>query len=186
MKQLVPIFKNTTFVPNIIYKYKNNKLYHKQLTNKSFNIFSKITKLAFENLNLSDTSLGRQLTLSLFIYYKIEKDSKIVYLYNDYISNKYEKKKNLQPYGLWGSENFWIEFFNLEFEFNNKYGKEIEEEYFKDVVNDDNIKKFRLIKTVFYVSSIMFKLNLDKNIIINIIEKIILPVFINCFVPTPC
>ena len=38
-----------------------------------------------------------------------------------------------------------------------------------------------LIKTVIEVNKIMSKLNLVKNFIINIIEKIILPVFVNDF-----
>ena len=38
-----------------------------------------------------------------------------------------------------------------------------------------------LIKTVIEVINIMKKLNLEKNFIVNIIEKIILPVFINDF-----
>ena len=38
-----------------------------------------------------------------------------------------------------------------------------------------------LIKTVIEISYFMFKLNIERNFIINIIEKIILPVFINDF-----
>ena len=160
------------------------------MTVNSFNIFSKIIKICFENSNTNDINLCLLLTLACFIYYKIEKD-KIIYLYSNFIFNKSDKnQQNEQPYKLWNSENFWIEFFNFEFENNNKEQENYEEDY-EYIKNEDDIKikendidwdrKMCLIKTVIEVINIMKKLNLEKNFIVNIIEKIILPVFINDF-----
>ena len=182
-------FANLIF-PYFFHKNHNNIIYHKQLTVNSFNIFSKIIKICFENLNINDINLCLLLTLACFIYYKIEKD-KIIYLYSNFIFNKSDKnQQNEQPYKLWNSENFWIEFFNFEFENNNKEQENNEEDY-EYIKNEDDIKikendidwdrKMCLIKTVIGVINIMSKLNLEKNFIVNIIEKIILPVFINDF-----
>jgi hypothetical protein len=182
-------FANLIF-PYFFHKNNNNTIYHKQLTVNSFNIFSKIIKICFENLNINDINLCLLLTLACFIYYKIEKD-KIIYLYSNFIFNKSDKnQQNEQPYKLWNSENFWIEFFNFEFENNNKEQENNEEDY-EYIKNEDDIKikendidwdrKMCLIKTVIEVINIMNKLNLEKNFIVNIIEKIILPVFINDF-----
>ena len=175
-----------------------NRCNHKQLTIYSFNIFSKMIKLSFENLNKNDNNLGRLLTLACFIYYKIEKEKQI-YIYKDFIINNSNNKQiNSQPYELWNTDSFWIEFFNSEFEYNmrEKEDEENEEEmYENDEIEDDknnnnnknendNIdhrRKMCLFKTVVGISGIMFKLNLDKNFILNIIEKMILPVFINDF-----
>ena len=186
-------------IPDLLLK---NRSCQKQLTISSFNKFSKIIKLSFENLNLNDNNLGRLLTLACFIYYKMEKDSKIVYIYQDFIINNTDNsQKNSQPYELWNADSFWIEFFNSEFESNNNEKIEEEFEAFEEEKNEENKnntnnlsyinknenedldkrKKICLIKTVIGVSNIMFKLNLEKNFIINIIEKMILPVFVNDF-----
>ena len=165
----------------------------KQLTISSFNTFSKILKLCFENLNDNDNNLGRILTKASFIYYKIEKD-KVIFLYSNFAFNKSENNQyNCQPYILWKTETFWIEFFNSEFECNIKE-KEDNDEIYEIDENDDLDKKDKkdkydaewrkkmcLINIVIGVSNIMNKLNLGKNFIINIIEKIILPVFVNDF-----
>ena len=84
-------------------------------------------------------------------------------------------------------------FFNSEFEYNIKE-KEDNDEIYEIDENDDLDKKDKkdkydaewrkkmcLINIVIGVSNIMNKLNLGKNFIINIIEKIILPVFVNDF-----
>ena len=100
--------------------------------------------------------------------------------------------KTHQPFKLWNNESFWIEFFNLEFEFNNK-NIEFETndmEFSFNEINEDNIKynfdinkkkKMCLIKTVITLCTIMLKLNIKKNFVINIVEKMILPVFVNDF-----
>ena len=181
-------------IPDIFLNNINNFTNHKQLTVSSFNTFSKIMKLSFENLNSNDNNLGRLLTLGCFIYYKIEKD-KIVYLYTDFIMNKNESKQNnSQPYNLWNTEIFWMEFFNSEFENKIKQKEEVQEEIYERDKNDNNgnansnikeeidsdwKKKMCLIKTVIEVTNIMNKLGLEKNFVINILEKMVLPVFIN-------
>ena len=187
-------------MPNILLKRKDN---HKQLTISSFNIFSKIVKLSFENLNIYDYNIGRLLTLACFVYYKIEKNSKKIYIYNDFINNTENIIKNSKLFELWNSQSFWIEFFNLDFEYNNKEDYEDEEEIYEEEKNDDNKKginninniniiknengnedfdiaiKMCLIKTVIEISEIMFKLKLEKNFVVDMIENTILPNFIN-------
>jgi hypothetical protein len=173
-------------VPDNLLRLKN---FQKQLTVSSFNSFSKIIKIAFENINLTDKNIGFFLTLSCFVYYKIEKD-KIIYLYNDFLFNKLDKTQ--KPYQLWSKEIFWIEFFHTEFESMNK---EIDYEFNDNDNSDDEKneinktdaldlnknKKMCLIKSVIILGNIMLKLNIDKNFVINIIEKMILPVFVNDF-----
>ena len=167
-------------VPEIILRKNSSK----QLTPTSFNTFSKIIKIIFENLNVSDKNITFLLTLACFVYYKYEKD-KLIYLYSEFAFNKLDKEKeNSEPYKLWSNESFWIEFFNCEFEFNIKEN-EYEENNSNEQINEENNindkKKMCLIKTVLIVCYIMFKLNIEKNFIINIIEKMVLPVFINDF-----
>ena len=171
-------------VPDNSLRSKNN-IFQKPLTASSFNSFSKIIKIAVESINLIDNNLGRLLTLACFIYYKQEKD-KIIYLYYEFLFNKLDKSQ--QPYLLWNNESFWIEFFNLEFELNNKEIELRKENiFFSDNENKDDScdinkkKKMCLIKTVMTLSSIMLKLNINMNFVINIIEKMILPVFVNDF-----
>ena len=172
-------------VPDNLLKLNN---YQKQLNAISFNSFSKIIKIAFEHINISDKNLGFLLTLSCFIYYKIDK-GKIIYLYNEFSFNKLNQVQ--KPYQLWCNEIFWIEFFNSEFEFINKENNYIdndinnnsdESDKEKNEIIDINYnKKMCLIKSVLLLSNIMLKLNIDKNFVINIIEKMILPVFVNDF-----
>ena len=171
-------------VPDNFLRSKNN-IFQKPLTASSFNSFSKIIKIAFESFNLIDNNLGRLLTLACFIYYKFEKD-KIIYLYSEFLFNKLDKSQ--KPYLLWNNESFWIEFFNLEFELNNKEIELRKENiFFSDNENKDDScdinkkKKMCLIKTVMTLSKIMLKLNINMNFVVNIIEKMILPVFINDF-----
>ena len=193
IKKLFLNLENLEHFANLIYPEffrKNNKnkksLYHKHLTANSFNIFSKMVKISFENLNINDNNIGRLITMACFIYYKIEKD-KIIYLYSNFTNtNTNSCNKNEQPYMLWASESFWIEFFNWEFENNTKDKDENENENLnvnEEIGEDDEDwgKKMCLIKTVVGVTNIMSKLNLNKNFIINIIEKMILPVFVNDF-----
>ena len=205
IKKLFSNIENREFFANLIVPDMSlkNRCNHKQLTIYSFNIFSQIIKLSFENLNQNDNNLGRLLTLACFIYYKIEKDKQI-YIYKDFIINNSSNQQiNSQPYQLWNTDSFWIEFFNSEFECNirEKEDEENEEEIYENNENEDNKtsdklnnninknenesinyrKKMCLFKTVIGVSGIMCKLNLEKNFIINIIEKMILPVFINDF-----
>ena len=145
-----------------------------------------MVKITFENLNINDNNIGRLITMACFIYYKIEKD-KIIYLYSNFTNtNTNSCNKNEQPYMLWASESFWIEFFNWEFENNTKDKDENENENLnvnEEIREDDEDwgKKMCLIKTVIGVTNIMSKLNLNKTFIINIIEKMLLPVFVNDF-----
>ena len=193
LKKLFLNFENREYFANLIiplfFRKNKNIIYHKQLTINSFNIFSKIIKLSLENLNINDYNLGRLLTLACFIYYKIEKDN-IIYLYSNFTFNKSDiSQKKEQPYILWRTESFWIEFFNSEFENNNKEKEDIDEDNEKIKNEEDNSeersenwgKKMYLIKTVIGVVNIMGKLKLEKHFIVNIVEKMILPVFINDF-----
>ena len=181
-------------VPDNLLRSKEN-IFTKPLTVSSFKSFSKIIKLCFESINLTDNNFSRLLTLACFIYYKLEKD-KIIYLYSEFLFNKLDKSQN--PYLLWNNESFWIEFFNLEFELNNKE-IELQKENISFSENDDknndkiNInnsedtcnlnknKKMCLLKTIMTLSTIMIKLNINTNFVINIIEKMILPVFVDDF-----
>ena len=174
-------------VPDNLLRLKN---YPKQLNLISFNSFSKIIKIAFEHINNADKNLGFLLTLSCFIYYKIDR-GKIIYLYNEFSFNKLNKTQ--KPYQLWCNEIFWIEFFNTEFEFINKEinynyinndsinSDDLEKDKNNEIFDTNNNKKMCLIKSVLLLSNIMIKLNIDKNFVINIIEKMILPVFVNDF-----
>ena len=193
LKKLFLNIENREYFANLIipeiFILNRDKICFKQLTSSSFNTFSKIMKLSFENLDSEDNNLGRLLTLACFIYYKIEKE-KMVFLYTNFTLNKSNNsQKNSQPYNLWSLESFWIEFFNSEFEINNKVKEEdriykiekYEDEDKKEEVAEDYRKKICLIKTVIGVTNIMSRLNLEKNFIINIIEKMVLPVFINDF-----
>ena len=191
IKKLFSNLENEEYFLNLIVPDKliKTKFYHKQLNISSFSSFSKIIKIAFENLKISDKNSGRLLTLACFIYYKLDKD-KIIYLYNDFIFNKLDKTQ--QPYQLWSSEIFWIEFFNFEFEKNNfdieidieneDYSENNENEYNKrnEIFVNKN-KKLCLIKTIITLTNIMLKLNIEKNFVVNIIEKMILPVFVDDF-----
>ena len=99
--------------------------------------------------------------------------------------------KTQKPYQLWCNEIFWIEFFNSEFEFinkeinynlnNNDINNSDDSENKNEIFDINNNKKMCLIKSVLLLSNIMLKLNIDKNFVINIIEKMILPVFVNDF-----
>jgi hypothetical protein len=189
IKKLFSNIENREFFANLIVPDMSlkNRCNHKQLTIYSFNIFSQIIKLSFENLNQNDNNLGRLLTLACFIYYKIEKDKQI-YIYKDFIINNSSNQQiNSQPYQLWNTDSFWIEFFNSEFECNirEKEDEENEEEIYENNENEDNKtsdklnnninknenesinyrKKMCLFKTVIGVSGIMCKLNLEKNFI---------------------
>ncbi len=83
----------------------------------------------------------------------------------------------------------WNEFFNAEFDINNKekekeeiYEIEKSEAFYKREIDDEEFKKkICLIKTIILVTNIMIRLNLEKNFIISIIEKMVLPVFVNDF-----
>ena len=191
MKKIFLNSENSEYFINLIVpdNLLMSKVYHKQLSIPSFNFFSKIIKICFESVNIADKNLGRLLTLACFIYYKLEKD-KIIYLYSEFIFNKLDKTQ--QPFKLWINESFWIEFFNLEFEFNNKYieFETNDMEFSFNEINKDDIKynfdinkkkKMCLIKTVITLCTIMLKLNIKKNFVINIVEKMILPVFVNDF-----
>ena len=96
-----------------------------------------------------------------------------------------------------------VKAFGLNFLFQNlniikKEDNEDDEEIYEEENNDDNKKginniniiknenedfdtkiKMSIIKTIIEISEIMFKLKLEKNFVVNIIENIILPNFIN-------
>ena len=190
IKRIFANIDNIEYFSNLIVPHTllNEKTNQKQLTANSFNSFSKIIKIAFENININNSNIGRLLTLACFIYFKIEQD-KVIYLYSDFLINKLDKTS--QPYQLWNNKSFWIEFFHFEYEFNlnkmekwnnNEDDSESENKSDNDINNPDSFginKKICLINSIFILCNIMLKLELSKNFVRNIIEKMILPIFIN-------
>ena len=124
-------------LPDIKMKEKRN---HKLLTSNSFEDLTKILFLSLQNLTLDDYNICRLLTISTFVYYKIE-NKKIVYIYENLI-------RDIYPCILWQSENFWANFFKLKLE--------------DELKNEDvilNLNKFN------YNGSINYAFNINKNFI---------------------
>ena len=165
--------ENKLFFANLILpdtKIKKTKN-HKQLTSTSFEDIGKILKSSLENLTSNEFNTCRLLTISCFVYYKIE-NKKFIYLYENYIHGIY-------PCRLWLSEVFWKNFFKLEFEeekqnendllnlykynFNGSINYMIDIE--KNLVekNKDQI----LYDTTSFIAELMIKLNLSKKLILN-------------------
>ena len=162
-------------VPDMRIKNTNQ---HKQLISTSFDDLKIIMKICLEKLTNDEVSIGRLLTIGCFSYYKIDKENNIFYLYQCFNNSV------MYPCKLWVSDNFWINFFKIEMnEANNK-----EDELFKnyninnDFDNDKSIIEFKskyaiLLENSLYMSKIMYKLNLNKIFIVNVFEKMILPIY---------
>jgi len=160
------------FAELIFYDIKlKKKKNHKLLTSSSFEDLSKILRLSLEHLTSNEYNTCRLLTISSFVYYKIY-NKKIIYLYENYI-------RGIKPCRLWLSEDFWPNFFSLEYkdEIKNKddklnllkfnYNESTNINYVKD---DETI----LFETICFTAEIMIKLKLSKKFIIDIFNNKIL------------
>ena len=117
----------------------------------------------------------RLLTISSFVYYKIE-NKKLIYLYEDFI-------RGIKPCRLWLYEDFWSNFFKIEYEEELKNKTENFNLYKYDSnglisnINYDeqnsieNEKEKILYETISFTSEIMIKLKLSKKFIMSIFEK---------------
>ena len=148
---------------------------HKLLTSSSFDDLSKILSISLQHLTSNEYNTCRLLTISSFVYYKIE-NKNIIYLYEDFI-------RGIKPCRLWLYEDFWYNFFKIEYEeeiknksepFNlNKFDSNEIISNIND--NDQNIieneKDKILYETISFISEIMVKLKLSKKFIMSIFEN---------------
>ena len=148
---------------------------HKLLTSSSFDDLSKILSISLQHLTSNEYNTCRLLTISSFVYYKIE-NKNIIYLYEDFI-------RGIKPCRLWLYEDFWYNFFKIEYEeeiknksepFNlNKFDSNEIISNIND--NDQNIienEKDKIIyETISFTSEIMIKLKLSKKFIMSIFEN---------------
>ena len=166
------LFFANLLLPDIKMKEKRN---HKLLTSNSFEDLSKLLFLSLQNLTSDDYNVCRLLTISTFVYYKID-NKKIIYLYENLI-------RNIYPCILWVSENFWPNFFKLELEDELKNEKEILNlnkfnsnssiNYALDInknlgeKNDEQI----IFEIISFTIDIMLKLRINKKMILNILAN---------------
>ena len=155
---------------------------HKQLTSTSFEDLGKILTLSLGHLTSSEYNTCRLLTISSFVYYKIE-NKKLIYLYENIIQGIY-------PCRLWLSDEFWINFFELEFEEEKKNENDLLNLYkynFNGSINymvdiEKNIieknKEQILFETTSFMAEIMIKLKLSKKLILNTFNNKILGKYI--------
>ena len=164
-------FANLILPDTKINKTKN----HKQLTSTSFEDIGKILKASLENLTSNEFNTCRLLTISCFVYYKIE-NKKLIYLYENYIHGIY-------PCRLWLSEEFWKNFFKLEFEEEKKNENDLLNLYkynFNGSINYmidiekslvEKNKEQILYDTSSFMAELMIKLKLSKKLILNTFKK---------------
>ena len=166
------LFFANLLLPDIKMKEKRN---HKLLTSNSFEDLSKLLFLSLQNLTSDDYNVCRLLTISTFVYYKID-NKKIIYLYENLI-------RNIYPCILWVSENFWPNFFKLELEDElknendilnlNKFNSNSSINYALDInknlgeKNDEQI----IFEIISFTIDIMLKLRINKKMILNILAN---------------
>ena len=138
--------------------------------------------LSLGHLTSSEYNTCRLLTISSFVYYKIE-NKKLIYLYENIIQGIY-------PCRLWLSDEFWINFFELEFEEEKKNENDLLNLYkynFNGSINymvdiEKNIieknKEQILFETTFFMAEIMIKLKISKKLILNTFNNKILGKYI--------
>ena len=172
--------ENKLFFANLILpdvKIKKTKN-HKQLTSSAFEDLGKILSLSLEHLSSSEYNTCRLLTISSFVYYKIE-NKKIIYLYENFIHGIY-------PCRLWLSEEFWVSFFKYEYE-EEKQNEDDMINLFKYNISGsinymiDNDKNLidkntdqMILETTTFMAEIMIKLQLSKKFIVNTFKNNIL------------
>ena len=164
-------------VPDIRIK---NKSQHKQLISTSFEDLKRIMKMCLEKLTYEEKEIGRLLTIACFSYYTIDKEKNIFYLYQCF------NEGVVYPCKLWLIDEFWMEFFSIEMSEASKKEDELIKNYDNNNLgefdNDKSIIEFKskfaiLTENSLYMSKIMIKLNLNQIFIMNIFEKLILPVY---------
>ena len=158
------------YFSNLIFPDNKLKTQHKQLMDLAFYDFVYMIKLCLSKLKEDEFQIGRRITLACFSYYKIKEEKKI-YVYQNL-------NDNTKEYKIWEIDSFWIEFFKMEI----KEAKNNEEILLNDLDNDKSVIEFKskfsvLMEISDYISKIMIKLNLKKDFIFTIFEKIILPVY---------
>ena len=159
-------FSNLVF-PDINPKQKNQK---KQLTIFSFNDLVNMIKICFSKLKEDEYIIGIRLTLACFSFYKIEQETKI-FVYQNLMKNNFVNK-------IWIIDTFWLEFFKMEM----TEEKRNEEININNLDNDKSVIEFKskfaiIMEIALFISKIMICLNLKKEFIINVFEKIILPLY---------
>ena len=169
--------ENKLFFANLIIpdtKIKKTKN-HKQLTSSSFEDLTKMLTLSLEHLTSNEYNICRLLTISCFVYYKIE-NKKVIYLYQNFIHGIY-------PCRLWLSQEFWKNFFKFEFEEEKKNEIDLLNLYkynFNGSINyiidiEKNLieknKEQMLLDTSSFVIEIMVKLKLSKTLIRNTFQN---------------
>ena len=187
LSQLDKIFldeDNKLFFANLILpdpKIKKTKN-HKQLTPTSFEDLLKMLSLSLNHINSNEYNTCRLLTISSFVYYKID-NKKLIYLYQNIISGIY-------PCRLWLTEDFWKNFFKFEFEEEKKNESDLINLYkynFNGSINymldiEKNIieknKDQILLDTTMFMAEIMIKLKLSKNFILKVFKNNILEQYI--------
>ena len=175
---------NKMFFANLILpdtKIKKTKN-HKQLTSSSFEDIGKILAKSLEYLTSSEYNICRLLTISAFVYYKVE-NKKLIYLYDYFIHGIY-------PCRLWLSEAFWENFFENEIEEEKQNENDLINLYkynFSGSINymidiDKNLleknKDHIIYDTVMFTAEIMIKLKLSQNFILNSFKNNILKNFV--------
>ena len=187
LSQLDKIFldeDNKLFFANLILpdpKIKKTKN-HKQLTPTSFEDLLKMLSLSLNHINSNEYNTCRLLTISIFVYYKID-NKKLIYLYQNIISGIY-------PCRLWLTEDFWKNFFKFEFQEEKKNESDLINLYkynFNGSINymldiEKNIieknKDQILLDTTMFMAEIMIKLKLSKNFILKVFKNNILEQYI--------
>ena len=170
-------FANLILPDSKIKKTKN----HKQLTSSSFEDIGKILSKSLEYLTSSEYNICRLLTISAFVYYKIE-NKKLIYLYELFIHGIY-------PCRLWLSEPFWANFFESEIEEEKQNESDLINLYkynFSGSINymidiDKNLldknKDHIIFDTVMFTAEIMIKLKLSQKFLLNYFKNNILKNF---------
>ena len=155
-------------LPDIRMKNKKN---HKLLTSSSFEDLSKILYISLEHLTSNEYNTCRLLTISSFVYYKIE-NKKLIYLYENFI-------RGIKPCRLWLSDEFWSNFFKLEYDEELKIKNDMLNLYKYDsdgkikykVENESNLieneNEQSLFETISYTAEIMYRLKLSKKFVMD-------------------
>ena len=164
-------------IPDIRIKNRNE---HKQLISTSFEDFKRMMKMCLEKLTHEEKEIGRLFTIACFSYYKIDKEKNIFYLYQCF------NEGVIYPCKLWLIDEFWMEFFSIEMNEASQKEDELIKNYDNNTLgefdNDKSIIEFKskfalLTENSLYMSKIMIKLNLNQIFIMNVFEKMILPVY---------
>ena len=164
------LFFATLILPDT--KLKKNKN-HKQLTSSSFDDLGRILSLALQYINSNELNSCRLLTLSCFVYYKIE-NKKIIYLYENIICG-------LTPCVLWQKDTFWEYFFKSEYE-EEKQNINLQKFNFNGSINylvdiDKNLSEANndqiLYSTTIFMAKIMLKLKLSKKMTVTVFKQIL-------------